>query len=111
MSKAAQGFSPEAYFKYVEGGNPRRTPLIIKIAIYGWKLSDVAVYIMGSFDPELVYHLTNAISISEIQVNFIYGMQPFICVGVSINIQNVSLAQFYQKLSENDPLHGFVDLV
>ncbi len=23
MSKAAQGFSPEAYFKYVEGGNPR----------------------------------------------------------------------------------------
>jgi len=27
MSKAAQGFSPEAYLKYVEGGNPRRTPL------------------------------------------------------------------------------------
>jgi hypothetical protein len=23
---------------YVEGGNPRRTPLIGKIAIYGWKL-------------------------------------------------------------------------
>jgi len=46
MSKAAQGFSPacpavcgEAYFKYVEGGNPRRTPLIGKIAIYGWKLN------------------------------------------------------------------------
>jgi hypothetical protein len=38
MSKAAQGFSPEAYFSYVEGGNPRRTPLIGKIAIYGWKL-------------------------------------------------------------------------
>jgi hypothetical protein len=38
MSKAAQGFSPEAYFLYVEGGNPRRTPLIGKIAIYGWKL-------------------------------------------------------------------------
>ena len=38
MSKAAQGFSPEAYLKYVEGGNPRRTPLIGKIAIYGWKL-------------------------------------------------------------------------
>jgi|GEM_PF-2326825 len=30
MSKAAQGFSPEAYLKYVEGGNPRRTPLIGK---------------------------------------------------------------------------------
>jgi len=29
----------EAYFKYVEGGNPRRTPLIGKIAIYGWKLN------------------------------------------------------------------------
>ncbi len=38
MSKAAQGFSAEAYFKYVEGGDPRRTPLIGKIAIYGWKL-------------------------------------------------------------------------
>jgi len=38
MSKAAQGFSPEAYLKYVEGGNPRRTPLMGKIAIYGWKL-------------------------------------------------------------------------
>jgi len=38
MSKAAQGFLPEAYLKYVEGGNPRRTPLIGKIAIYGWKL-------------------------------------------------------------------------
>jgi hypothetical protein len=38
MSKAAQGFSPEVYFLYVEGGNPRRTPLIGKIAIYGWKL-------------------------------------------------------------------------
>jgi hypothetical protein len=37
MSKAAQGFSTEAYFKYVEGGNPRRTPLIGKITIYGWK--------------------------------------------------------------------------
>ena len=32
--KAAQGFSPEAYLKYVEGGNPRRMPLIGKIAIY-----------------------------------------------------------------------------
>ncbi len=38
MSKAAQGFSLEAYFLYVEGGKPRRTPLIGKIAIYGWKL-------------------------------------------------------------------------
>ena len=39
MSKTAQGFLPEAYLKYVEGGNPRRTPLIGKIAIYGWKLT------------------------------------------------------------------------
>jgi len=39
MSKAAQGFSPEAYFLYVEGGNPRRTQFIGKIAIYGWKLA------------------------------------------------------------------------
>jgi hypothetical protein len=41
MSKAAQGFSPEAYLKYVEGGNPRRTPLIGKIAVYGWKLDNI----------------------------------------------------------------------
>jgi hypothetical protein len=41
MSKAAQGFSTEAYFKYVEGGNPRRTPLIGKIAIYEWTLNKV----------------------------------------------------------------------
>ena len=27
--------------QYVEGGNPRRTPLIGKIAIYGWKLISV----------------------------------------------------------------------
>jgi hypothetical protein len=41
MSKAAQGFVPEAYFKYVEGINPRRTPLIGKRTIYGWKLGSV----------------------------------------------------------------------
>jgi len=38
MSKAAQGFSLEAYSKYVEGKNPRRTPLIGKRAIYERKL-------------------------------------------------------------------------
>jgi len=38
MSKAAQGFLPEAYLKYVKGGNPRRTPLIGKRTIYEWKL-------------------------------------------------------------------------
>jgi hypothetical protein len=47
MSKAAQGFSPEAYFKYVEGGNPRRTPLIGKIAIYGWNKK--VIYETGPF--------------------------------------------------------------
>jgi hypothetical protein len=26
---------------YVEGGHPRRTPIIGKIAIYGWKLSEL----------------------------------------------------------------------
>ncbi len=43
-----QGFSPEAYFSTSprqihagqEGGNPRRTPLIGKITIYGWKLGN-----------------------------------------------------------------------
>ena len=28
----------EAYIRYAADGNPRRTPLIEKIAIYGWKL-------------------------------------------------------------------------
>ncbi len=49
MSKAAQGFSPACpaciwrggVRQYVEGGNPRRTPLIGKIAIYGWKLTNL----------------------------------------------------------------------
>ncbi len=51
MSKAAQGFSPEAYLLYVEGGNTRRTPLIGKIAIYGWKLFDNAQNI-GLLQPD-----------------------------------------------------------
>jgi len=46
MSKAAQGFSPKVYLKYVEGGNPWRTPLIGKIAIYGWKLIKLAVVVL-----------------------------------------------------------------
>jgi hypothetical protein len=41
MSKAAQEFSLEAYLKYVEGGNPRRTPLMGKRTIYGWKLTNI----------------------------------------------------------------------
>ncbi len=55
MSKAAQGFSPEAYLQYVEGGNPRRTPLIEKIAICGWKLikGHVFVYYRTFLDDSL----------------------------------------------------------
>jgi hypothetical protein len=49
MSKAAHGFSPArpaciwrgGVLLYVVGGNPRRTPLIGKIAIYGWKLAKI----------------------------------------------------------------------
>ena len=33
MSEAAQGFLREAYFKYVEGKKPRRTPLMAKRSI------------------------------------------------------------------------------
>ncbi len=40
MSKAAQGFLSEAYFWYVEGRKPRRTPLIGKRSIYKRKLAD-----------------------------------------------------------------------
>ncbi|MBW2566377.1 MAG: hypothetical protein JRE24_05755 [Deltaproteobacteria bacterium] len=46
MSKAAQGFSlrrtdrtPQTASSKAAGANPRRTPLIGKRAIYGWKLS------------------------------------------------------------------------
>ncbi len=38
MSKAAQGFLSRRTFKYAADGNPRRTPLIGKRAILGWKL-------------------------------------------------------------------------
>jgi hypothetical protein len=43
----SKGFCPpakrdrDAYLKYVEGGNPRRTQLIEKITIYVWKLGRV----------------------------------------------------------------------
>ena len=40
MSKAAQGFALRRTFKYAADGNLRRTPLIEKRAIYGWKLFD-----------------------------------------------------------------------
>jgi hypothetical protein len=46
MGKAAQGFSlrrtdgtPQTAFSQAAGANPRRTPLIGKRAIYGWKLA------------------------------------------------------------------------
>ena len=42
MSKAAQGFSSEAYLLYVEDGNPRRTPLIGKRTIYELKTLHVS---------------------------------------------------------------------
>jgi hypothetical protein len=50
MSKAAQGFSYEAYILYVEWGNPRRTTLIVKIAIYGWKLIKEPLQFLGQYD-------------------------------------------------------------
>jgi len=40
MSKTAQGFSLRRTFEYAAGGNPWRTPLIGKIAISEWKLSE-----------------------------------------------------------------------
>ena len=66
MSKAAQGFLTEAYFLYVEGGNPRRTPLIGKIAIYGWKLC----YTKG---------------LLIIMVSFLPGPTDIISIGVSVS--------------------------
>jgi hypothetical protein len=42
MSKAAHGFSLRRTFEYAAGGNPGRTPLIGKMAIFGWRLSEFA---------------------------------------------------------------------
>jgi hypothetical protein len=42
MSKAAPAFSLRRTFEYTAGGNPGRTPLIGKMAIFGWKLSEFA---------------------------------------------------------------------
>ena len=39
MSKAAQGFALRRTAEYAADGNPRRTPLIGKKAISGWKLA------------------------------------------------------------------------
>ncbi|MBW1753297.1 MAG: hypothetical protein JRJ46_09375, partial [Deltaproteobacteria bacterium] len=55
-----QGFSTEAYFSTSprqihagqEGGNPRRTPLIGKIAIYGWTLPGYRV--VRSYNQKVV---------------------------------------------------------
>ena len=39
-----KGFRPRHTRLYVEDGNPRRTPLIGNIAIYGWKLSEMELH-------------------------------------------------------------------
>jgi hypothetical protein len=42
---------------YVEGGNPRRTPLIGKITIYGWKRIRLPVSFCTSVNKGLGNHL------------------------------------------------------
>ncbi len=56
MSKAAQGFSlrrtdrtPQTDSLQAAGANPRRTPLIVKRAICGWKLSSFWIGKQGNF--------------------------------------------------------------
>ncbi len=45
----------EAYFSYVAGENPRRTPLREKRAIYGWKLAMTFVVILAVCMPGLPF--------------------------------------------------------
>ena len=40
--------------QYVEGGNPRRTPLIGKITIYEWKLTRLTALVWGWWSIESV---------------------------------------------------------
>jgi hypothetical protein len=42
MNKAAHGFLLRRTFEYAAGENPGRTPLIGKMAIFEWKLSQFA---------------------------------------------------------------------
>jgi hypothetical protein len=55
MSKAAQEFSSEAYFSYVEDKNSRRTPLIRKRAIYELETSHVS----SILPPHIIQRLGN----------------------------------------------------
>ena len=55
MSKAAQGFSSEAYLLYVEDGNPRRTQLIGKRTIYELK----TLHISSILPPHIIQCLGN----------------------------------------------------
>ncbi len=60
MSKAAQGFLPEAYCSYVEDVNPRRTPLIGKRVISGWKLimpHGTHIVVPGKILPGHISHI------------------------------------------------------
>jgi hypothetical protein len=62
MSKAAQGFSlrrtdstPQTAFSQAAGANPRRTPLIGKRAIYGWKQTNTVIDEVQQVDLRLLY--------------------------------------------------------
>ena len=61
MSKAAQGFSlrrtggtPQTASSQAAGANPRRTPLIGKRAIYGWKIAGGGAT-TAHIDPGITY--------------------------------------------------------
>ena len=55
MSNAAQKFSYEAYFSYVEDRNWRRTPLIGKSTIYELK----TLHVSSIFAPHIIQRLGN----------------------------------------------------
>ena len=44
-------------------------------------------------------------------VDYIDCLQPLVAIRMKMDYWDISLAHFHQKLAEDDPLHGVVDVV
>jgi hypothetical protein len=58
----------------------------------------------------LIFQRFNAVLISKLFVNFIYGFQPFVRFGIVIDIGDILLAKLNKELRKDDPLEGFIRL-
>ena len=55
-------------------------------------------------------HTVDEVRIAQSVVNHVKSLQPFVAIGVEVNYRYVSLAHLNKKLTEDDPLHGFVNV-